>query len=105
MGIDGETEFLLGAVGQVHEQFVRRPDSLATVLAHEVAMGACGQVVRGRSVSEMGMDDNPESFQLVQVAIDRRQVDVRRFRLDDGGEILGTVVARVIEDGLDVQAS
>ena len=101
MGIDGETELLLGAVGQVREQFVRCLDRLATVFAYEVAMGACGQVVRGRSVSEMGMDDNSESFQLLQVAIDRRQVDVRRSRLEDGGKVLGTVMVRIIEYGLE----
>jgi hypothetical protein len=53
MRVDGETELLLGAVGQVHEQFVGRLDRLSAVFAHEMAMGSRGEVVRGRSMSEM----------------------------------------------------
>jgi len=53
MGIDGETELLLGEVSQVHEQFVGCLDRLSAVFAHEMAMGGRGQVVRGGSMSEM----------------------------------------------------
>ena len=78
--------------------------AVAAVFAHEVAMGTGGQVVRGRTMPEMGMDDDAEPLQLLEVAIDGRQVHVGGPRLDDGGEVLGAVVARVVEDGLEEQA-
>ena len=65
---------------------------------------ARGQVVRGGTVPEVRMDDDAESLELLEVAIDRRQVDVRGLRLDDRGEVLGAVMPRVVEDGLEEQA-
>lgn len=104
MRVDGETELFLGAFGEAHEQLVGCFEGVAAVLADEVTVRAGGQVVRGRSMSEMGMDDDPEALELFQVAIDGRQVHVRGSRLDDGGQVLGAVVSRVVEDGLQEQA-
>ena len=95
----------LARSARAHEQLVRRFDRVATVFADEVAMGTGGQVVRGRPMPEMGMDDNAEPLQLLQVAIDRRQVDVGGSRLDEDGEVLGAVVAGIVEDGLEEQAA
>ena len=95
----------LARSARLDEQLVRRLDRVATVFADEVAMGTGGQVVRGRPMPEMGMDDDAEPLQLLQVAIDRRQVDVGGPRLDEDGEVLGAVVAGVVEDGLEEQAT
>ena len=96
---------VLGPVGEADEQLVGCLDRAAAVLAHEMAMGAGGQVVGGRAVPEVGMDDDPEPFELLEVPVDGGEVDVGSSRLDDGRQILGAVMARVVEDGLQEQAA
>ena len=70
VGIDGEAEPGLGVRGQATEQGVGCLDHLSALLTDEVPVGRTGQVVRRRPVPEVGVDDDAQSFQLVQVAID-----------------------------------
>ena len=69
---------------QAFEDLVGCLDHGAALFADEVAMGPGGQVVGGRAVPEMGVDDDPEALEVVEVSIDRRDVDLGRLRLDLG---------------------
>ena len=55
---------------------------------HEVAVGAGGQMVRGRAVPEMGVDDHAQSLEVVEVPVDGREVHFGRHGLDLGAELL-----------------
>ena len=48
-----------------------------------------GQVVGRRPVSEVGVHDDPEALELLEIAIDGRGVDVRRQRPDRDEQLLG----------------
>ena len=89
---------------RLDEQLVGCHERRAAVFAHEVAMGAGGQVVGGGTVPEVGMDDDPEPFEFLEIAVDGRQMHVGRPFLDDRGEVLRAVVTGVVEDGLEEQA-
>ena len=66
----------------------------AALLADEMSVGRRSDVVRRWSVAEVDVLDNAESLQLVQVAVDRREMNIGRFRLDGGGDLFGSVVLR-----------
>ena len=50
------------------------------------------------------MDHDPEPFELFEVAVDGRQMHVGSSLLDDRREVLGAVMTRVVEDGLEQQS-
>ena len=68
-------------------------------------MGARRQVVRGGAVPKMRVHDDPEPLQFLEIPVDGRQVDVRGSGLDQHSQVLGAVVSRVVEDGLEQQAA
>jgi hydrogenase nickel incorporation protein HypA/HybF len=60
----------------------------------------CGrsQMVRSRAVSEVRVDDDAQSLQLVEVAVDGGQVDVRSLLLDLCGQVFRRVVGLGLEE-------
>ena len=80
--VDGEPEFGPGFPGQAVEERVGDLDQLAALLAHEMPVHRCRQVIRRRTVPEMGMDDDTQPLELIEVAIDRGDVDVGSLGLD-----------------------
>ena len=48
---------------------------------------------------EMGVDDDPEALEIVEVPVDRRDVHLGRDGLDLGAQLLGGAVAPGIEQG------
>src|SRR5271168_4397842 len=75
MWVDVESEAGSGRPGESGEDLVGSFDHGLALLAHQVAMGAGRQVIRGRTVPEVGVDDDAEAFQLVEIPVDRRKVD------------------------------
>lgn len=86
-----------GVVGNLDDQ--------AALLAHEVVMGVVGEVVDGRSVSEVDMVDHPETLELVQEAVDGGFMHVGLVDLDVGGEFFGRRVAVVVHQRLQDRPS
>ena len=66
-------------------------------LADEVPVALGGEVVGRRAMAEMGMDDDTEPLELLEVAIDGRQVHIGRESLHLGCEVLGRVMGAVGE--------
>jgi hypothetical protein len=64
----------------------------------KMAVGLGGQVVGGRAVAQMGVDDHAEAFELVEVPVDGREVDVGGRGLDLGGQLLGRAVMATLEE-------
>ena len=60
VGVDGEAELALAVPGQAPEQLVGCLQRRPARLADEVAMGLGGQLVGGRTVPQVGVDDDPE---------------------------------------------
>lgn len=77
-GVDGEAVVALGGGSQSAEEILRGLEHGSAGLADEMAVGLGGQMVGGRSVSEMGVDDDPEPFELVEIPVNGGQMDVGR---------------------------
>ncbi len=52
-------------------------------------------------MTEMGVDDHAESLEFLEVAVYRRNVDVRRLALDLSGKILRRSVSARVEKSLE----
>ena len=66
--------------------------SAAALLAQEVPVDGARQVVGGRAVTEVRVHDDAEALELIEVAIDGREVDVGVLRLHLGGQLFGCPV-------------
>jgi hypothetical protein len=91
-GVDGEPVAGPGSGGEGLEEADGRLEGGAALLADEVAVGLVGEVVVGRAVSEVGVVDEAEPLELVEVAVDGGQVDVGGEGLHVGGQLLGRAV-------------
>ena len=103
--IDREPEPGLGVLGQAAEQGVGRLDHLPALLADEVPMRGTGQMVRRRAMSQVRVNDNTQSLQLVEVSIDGGQVDVGSLFLHLCGQIFCRMVTLGPEQGPQQQAA
>ena len=85
--IDREAEPLLRLPGQSPEQIVGSLDGEAAVLA--LKMGVCvgRKLVSRRSVAQVRVHEHANSLELLQVAINGRQMDVGCPTLHDGGHL------------------
>ena len=97
--VDGEGELRLGRPGQATEELVGRLDHGAAHLTDEMAVGRRGEVVRGRAVAKMGVDDDAKAFELFEVPVDRRQVDIGGLVLHLGRQLLGGPMSAGGEQG------
>ena len=93
MRIDGEPEAGPCLLREPVEERVGNLDQLPAVLAHEVTVHRGGQVICRWAMPEMGVHDDTEALQLVEVAVDGREVDVGGLGLHFAGELLGRPVA------------
>ena len=55
MGVDAEVELLLSCLRQAGEEDIGSFKHLAACFTDEVSVGGTGQVIRGRSMSEVGV--------------------------------------------------
>jgi hypothetical protein len=92
MGVDGEPESDPSVLGQAVEQLFGYLNELPALLAHEVTVHGCGQVIRGGAMPEVGVDHDTQALQLIEVAIDGREMDVRSLGLHLGGKLLDGLV-------------
>ena len=99
--LDRETDTIERQLGETRKELVGRFEDASTVLANEVAVPLRSEVIDGRSVSKVDMLDHSETLELVQVAIDGREVNIRSCRLRGGGQILGGAMTATIEEALE----
>jgi hypothetical protein len=92
-----------GRVGERCEQIRRCFDHVAAFLTHEMAVCLARKVVRRRAVTEVRVNYDPQLFELVEVPVDRRKVNVGRQGLDLFCELLGGAVFRVLEEPSEEQ--
>ena len=93
-GIDAEAVVDVSAArARVAEEILGGLEHRPAGLADQMAVGLGGQVVGGRAVAQVGVDDDPEPLELVEVAVDGREVDVGGRGLDLGGQLFGRAVA------------
>ena len=104
VGIDLKAVPRLGAFGQALEQLVRCLENVSAFLADKMTVSARCQVIGRRSMAKVGMDDHPHPLQILQIAIDRREVDIGRLRLHRFGEFLRRPVARLVEKDMKEQS-
>lgn len=97
--IDGEPKPISRCSVQTPEEIVGHVQDGAALLADEMAMRAVRQVVGRRTMPDVRVHDDAETLQLLEVAIDRREMHVRHLRLHRSGQIFrGRVVRRLEED-------
>ena len=56
-------------------------------------------------MTQVGMNDDPHLFELFEVPIDRRQIDVGSLRLDHLSQLFGGPMAGRIEEGMEEEPS
>ena len=104
IGPQCEVELLPRARSQLLEQVCRRLQCSSTVLADEMAMRVGGQVIGSRAVAEVRVHHDTESFELFEVAVDRRGVDVGSELTDGVEEFLGSGVDAALRQRLQYEA-
>ena len=68
-------------------------------------MGTRGQMVGGRAMAQMSMDDDPHPLELFEVAVNRREVDVWSLDMDRLRQLFGRPMARCVEECVEKKAS
>ena len=83
--VDGEAEVRLRGIRQTPEHLRWGLDHDSAVCAHEVGVGLARQQVARRTVAEMTVGHDAQHFELIEIAVDRREVrvGVRRAALRD----------------------
>jgi hypothetical protein len=92
--IDCEAKLRQGALGQTVEDWFGHLDERAAHFAHKVTMHRRCEMVRGRPVPEVGVHHHTKPLELLKIAIDSREVDIRRHLLDFGRQVLCRSVTR-----------
>jgi len=99
--VDLEVESGRGEARQPSKDLVGSLDHGAARLTDEMPVSSCGQMVRGWTVSEMGVDDDAQALQIVENPVDGRHVDLGRDHLDLGTELVGGPVPRRSEQSVE----
>ena len=105
VGVDLEAVSRLCRSGQAVEDLRGYFDADTALFADEVTVGAGGEVVGGRAVGEMGVDDDAQLFELIEVAVNGGEVGVGGLGLDLGGQLFGGPVPGLIDEGLEQEAA
>ena len=101
MRVDGEPELALGLAGQFGEELISRFDPLPAPVADEVGMGVRGQQVGGRPMAQMGVLDDAQLLELLQIAVDGREMDIGGPLLHRRGQGFGRQMAVRVEEDLE----
>lgn len=96
--VDGKAELRFRGIGQSGEQGIWSLNHLAAGFADEVPVRRSRQVIGGRPVAKVRVNDDTQPLQLIEVPVNSRQVDIRCLRLDRRRQILCRVVAVAIEE-------
>lgn len=94
MWVDGEPEPVRGLPSKIREHRFGDLDERSALFANEVAVNRTGQVVGGGAMTEMRVDHQAELFEVLEVAIDRRQMDIGRLGVHLGGKFLRSAMTR-----------
>ncbi len=105
MGIDGKAQLGLCRPGQTSEHLVGSLDHGAAVGTDEMGVGVRSKQVARWTVTEVGVGDDPEVLEVLEIAVDGGQVDVGRPSLHGCGEGLGTHMAVGLEEHLEEDAA
>ena len=95
--VDRKPEVGNGPTSQVGEEPVCNLHMRAASLADQVAVRRAREVVGGWAVSEMSMYDHAQAFEFLEVAIDRRDRDIRGLSLNLRRQLLGGPMALSLE--------
>ena len=98
-----ESVFVPGDPDKIAEHIVRDLGHGTAFLADQVPMCGGGEVVGRWPAAHAGAVDDPEPFQFFEVAVDRRQVHIRRGGMNLGGQFLSAAVIPVTEQGVQQQ--
>ena len=100
-----EVEPCGGEARKSSKDLVRSLDHGPALLTDEVSVRPCGQMVGGGTVSEMGVDDDAQALQIVEIPVDGRHVDLGRDGLDLGPQFVGGPVPRGSEQRVEEEDS
>jgi hypothetical protein len=103
--VDCEPVGLVHLANERAEARCRHLDDGAALAAHKVTMSRGGKVVGRGAVAEMRVLDDPEPLQLLQVAVDRREVDVGSELLDRARKLLRGAVPTGLDEASDEESA
>jgi hypothetical protein len=103
--VDPEAVPPASGAGQAGEHLGRCLKRRAAAFAYEMAVGGRGKVIARWTVAEVCVNDDTETFQLVKVPIDGRDMNVRHPPMDHLGEVLSRSVAFRVEECLEEVAA
>ena len=99
--VDIEAEARPGRPGQTLEHIFGHLDHGPALFADQMPVSERSQMIGGRTMAEVRVDHHPEALELIEITINRRQVDVRRPAMDLLRELLGGPVARGVEESME----
>src|SRR6516164_3387413 len=100
-GLDLEPRRGADTTGDVLEERVRRVERGPARRAEEVRVGVLDQLIGRGAVPQVRVADDPEALELLEVAVDGREVRARVRCPDPVHELLGREVPGALEQGLD----
>ena len=101
-----DSEAVLGSrtALQRTKELIGHFDDHTTVATDQVAVVFAREVVGGSTVAQMDVLDHTKAFQLLEVAVDRRDMDVRCSAVDLGGQLVGSAVPACLDQATDEEA-
>ena len=103
--IDSEAVACFRLTDERPEQHLRYFDRFAALATDKVTVIVTREVIGRWAVSEMDMLNDAEVLQLIEIAIDSRQVDIWRDALDIGGEFFDGAVPIAFVEALEQHAA
>lgn len=103
--IDREAEVTPSSRRETLEVILGGLDHRPARLADKMPVSLRGQVIEGRPVPEVRMDDHTEPLEFVEVPVNGRQVDVRSVGLYLSGQLLGSPVPGTFEEAVHQQTT
>ncbi len=99
--VDGEAESAPRTFRERAEELLWRFHRRTAALADEMTVRCRGEVISGRPVTQMRVNDHADALELVEVPVDGRHVHVGCPGLHRCGQILRGAVSRRVEERVE----
>jgi hypothetical protein len=100
-GVYGKAELPLGLSGKSAEENLRSLEHLSAALAHQMRVREGGYLVRRWPMPEVRVDEHSKGFQVLEIPVDGRHVDIGKATLHCRSKLLGAHMIICLEQHLE----
>jgi hypothetical protein len=98
--VDLEAERLLGRLTEAAEHSLGHIDATPATLTDEMGVRTPGELVRDGAVPEVGVHDDTQALELLEVPVHGREMHIGGAGLDGSRQFLGAVMTATVEEDL-----